>query len=64
MDRLADDPPAVAVPAVFPYPPNRMIFHFDLNDYTGRTWFFTVHFRYEVDETTLHVFLISVQESD
>ncbi len=40
IDRLAANPPAVAVPGKFPYPPNRMIFHFDLKDFDEQTWYF------------------------
>ena len=64
MDRLADDPPAVAVPGAFPYPPNRMVFHFDFPDFAGTHWFFAAHFRYDVNEIIIHVFSITVQTSD
>ncbi len=60
MDRLADDPAAVAVPGTFPFPANRMVFHFDISDHIGEMWDFAVHFRYGVDELTLHVIAITV----
>jgi hypothetical protein len=64
IDRLADNPPAVAVPGAFPFPANRMIYHFEFDDFEGQTWYFAVHFRYVVDEISLNVIAITVQHSD
>lgn len=60
MDRLADDPTAVAVSGAFPFPANRMVFHFDISDHNGEVWDFAVHFRYGEDEQTLHVIAVTV----
>lgn len=60
MDRLADDPAAVSVPGAFPFPANRMVFHFDITDYAGEVWDFAAHFRYGADEQTLHVVAVTV----
>jgi len=60
MDRLAESPATVAVPGTFPFPANRMVFHFEMSDHTGETWHFVAHFRYGSDEQTLHVVAITV----
>ena len=64
IDRLAADPPAVAVPGKFPFPPNRMVFHFELTDFDDQIWYFAVHFRYDVNEIVIHVIALTVQHSD
>ena len=60
MDRLADDPAAVSIPGGFPFPADRMVFHFALDDFDGKPWDFAIHFRYGQDEQTLHVIAITV----
>lgn len=64
IDLLAENPPAVAVPGSFPFPPNRMVYHFSIEDIDGTTWYFAAHFRYQTDEIHLTVFAVTVQHSD
>jgi hypothetical protein len=60
MDLLAADPAAVSVPGAFPFPANRMVFHFAITDHESAQWDFAAHFRYGSDEETLHVIALTV----
>jgi hypothetical protein len=60
MDRLAAEPTAVSVPGTFPFPADRMVFHFDITDHEGGRWDFAAHFRYGSDEQTIHVIAVTI----
>ncbi|MBA4190153.1 MAG: hypothetical protein C0467_19385 [Planctomycetaceae bacterium] len=60
MDRLASDPTTLSVPGTFPFPANRMVFHFSIDDHEGGRWDFAAHFRYGSEEQTLHVIALTV----
>jgi hypothetical protein len=57
---LFGHPAADSVPGSFPFPANRMVFHFSIDDYEGNRWGFAAHFRYGSDEQTIHVFALTV----
>lgn len=60
---LAGAPTLLSVPiASPPYPPRGQLYHFELVDPVGDLWFFTVIFRYSIDETALHVLSVTWRE--
>lgn len=60
--RLAESPASVSVRSAVPYRLDRQLFHFSVPDFTGKRWYFVVHFQYGQDEQTLYVSAVSVRE--
>ncbi len=61
--RLALSPTSLSVPiASPPFPPRGQLFHFEITDFKGINWFFTVIFRFSQNETALHILSVTWRE--
>jgi hypothetical protein len=52
----------VTVRSAFPHRLDRQLYHFSIPDFTGKRWYFTVHFRYALDVQELVILSITVRE--
>jgi hypothetical protein len=62
LERLAESPVSMSTRSAFPYRLDRQLCHFSVPDFTGKRWFFIVHFHYGQDEQNLYVAAITVRE--
>lgn len=59
LEAIAEHPSAHTEPAVYPYPANRLMANFRLNDSTARRWGFTVTLRRTPDEDGIYILTIN-----
>ena len=59
LNEIAENPARHTEPAKFPYPPNRLMANFTLNDAAAKVWGVTVTLRRTPDEDGIYILTIN-----
>ena len=59
LEAIAEQPATLTEPAKLPYPPNRLMANFELNDASAKRWSFAVTLRRMPDEEGIYILTVN-----